>query len=157
MSTTFFLHGLDSSGKGTKGSYFANHFPEVLRPDFHGDLEERLAQLTGLIADRSDLRFIGTSFGGLMATCHAIRNPAAVSRLILLAPALNYADFQPPATRLSQPTLLVIGDGDTVTPPALVLPKAEATFADLEVRVVADDHLLRLAFPLLDWPTLLRG
>ena len=152
---TIFLHGLDSSGNGTKGQYFARHHPEVLRPDFSGTLEERLAQLDRHCAGLGKLNLIGSSFGGLMATYRAILQPAEVSRLILLAPALNFAGFSPPTRRLDIPTLLVIGEQDTVTPPELVIPLAQATFADLELRLVKDDHLLRTSFPALEWQKLL--
>jgi pimeloyl-ACP methyl ester carboxylesterase len=153
--TTIFLHGLDSSGNGTKGQYFARYHPEVLRPDFSGTLEERLAQLDRHCAGLDKLCLVGSSFGGLMATCRAILQPAEVRRLILLAPALNFAGFSPPAQRLAIPTLLVIGERDTVTPPELVIPLAQATFADLELRLVKDDHLLRASFPALKWQKLL--
>lgn len=153
--TTIFLHGLDSSGNGTKGQYFARYHPEVLRPDFSGTLEERLVQLDRHCTGLANLRLIGSSFGGLMATCRAIQQPEGLNRLILLAPALNFAGFSPPAQCLSIPTLLVIGERDTVTPPNLVIPLAKATFADLELRLVKDDHLLRASFPDIEWQRLL--
>ena len=37
-NTTYFLHGLDSSGSGTKGRFFALNFPHVVCPDFAGPL-----------------------------------------------------------------------------------------------------------------------
>lgn len=151
----FFLHGLDSSGRGTKGSYFARHFPEVICPDFIGSLQERLVQFSAISADHGQLTLIGSSFGGLMATIFASRYPARVKKLVLLAPALNFADYTPPATRLRVPALIVIGRDDTVTPPALVLPLARETFTDLEVQLTADDHLLHDTFVTLDWPKLL--
>jgi pimeloyl-ACP methyl ester carboxylesterase len=153
--TTIFLHGLDSSGKGSKGQYFARYFPQMLRPNFSGTLEERLVQLDRHCAGLDNLWLIGSSFGGLMATCRAMARPEGINRLILLAPALNFAGFSPPALRLSIPTLLVIGERDTVTPPNLVIPLAKATFADLELRLVKDDHLLRASFPALEWQRLL--
>lgn len=157
MSTTLFLHGLDSSGQGTKGRFFQAHFPQVRCPDFSGDLDQRLARLEGLCAGQDGLTLIGSSFGGLMATCFAGRHPDRVARLILLAPALNFTGYQPPATRLAVPTLLVMGRHDTVCPPALVLPLAEATFARLVIEQGDDDHMLARLFPRLDWQGLLAG
>jgi pimeloyl-ACP methyl ester carboxylesterase len=152
---TFFLHGLDSSGRGTKGCYFAEHFPQVHRPDFTGSLENRLSRLTHLCRDEQGLILIGSSFGGLMATSYAIAHPDKVDRLILLAPALNFPDYRPPARKLAMPCLLVIGRYDTVTPPDLVIPMAEATFANLEIRVEDDDHMLHRSFINVNWSTIL--
>lgn len=151
----FFLHGLDSSGRGTKGRYFEEHFPHLNRPDFTGTLENRLSRLTDLGRDKQGLILIGSSFGGLMATIYTIANPDKVDRLILLAPALNYADYRPPARKLATPCLLVVGRHDTVTPPDLVVPLAEATFANLEIRIEDDDHMLHRSFIELDWSTIL--
>ncbi len=152
---TFFLHGLDSSGGGTKGRFFAEHFPHIRRPDFSGGLEERMARLEGLCTGLDDLTFIGSSFGGLMAALFARHQPQRVSRLVLLAPALNYGNYQPPAEMLTIPTTLVIGRHDTVTPPALVLPLAERTFAHLQIEVTEDDHMLHQTFALMPWHRLL--
>ncbi|GAB6191015.1 alpha/beta fold hydrolase [Desulfocastanea catecholica] len=156
-NTTYFLHGLDSSGSGTKGRFFARNFPHVVCPDFTGALPERLQQLAKLVDDQRQLVLIGSSFGGLMATCYALAHPAKVARLILLAPALNFAGYQPPAQLLSTPTFLAIGEKDTVTPADLVVPLAKATFADLHLHIADDDHLLHATFPQLDWQMLLGG
>lgn len=155
MATTLFLHGLDSSSRGTKGRYFADHFPAVIRPDFQGDLNQRLLQLDAVCAGQSDLTLIGSSFGGLMATCFAINHAERIRRLILLAPALNFSDFKPPQKALVIPTLLVMGRNDTVCPPRLVEPLARATFSNITVRLGNDDHLLHTMFYELDWPGLL--
>jgi pimeloyl-ACP methyl ester carboxylesterase len=157
MTTTLFLHGLDSSSQGSKGRYFQAHFPGVLCPDFSGDLAQRLAQLAALCGGIGDLFLIGSSFGGLMASSFAIANPERVSRLILLAPALNVPGFTPPAQKIGVPTLLVMGRDDTVCPPKLVGPLAAATFSNLAVRLGEDDHLLRRMFLALEWAALLAG
>ncbi len=156
-NTGYFLHGLDSSGKGTKGCFFAKNFPQVICPDFEGNLENRLQQLETLCKNQQQLILIGSSFGGLMATCYATRHPEKVARLILMAPALNFEAYQPPAKLLQTPTLLVIGQHDTVTPAALVIPLAKATFADIEIRIEDDDHMLHKSFSKLDWPYLLNN
>jgi len=153
--TTFFLHGLDSSGRGTKGKYFARHFPEVACPDFSGGLEERLDQFAAVCDGHDRLTLIGSSFGGLMATCFAIRRPERVQRLILLAPALNFAGYAVPEKKIETPTLVVIGRHDTVTPPEQVLPMARRTFAVLEEILADDDHMLHSTFQALNWRELL--
>jgi pimeloyl-ACP methyl ester carboxylesterase len=156
-NTTYFLHGLDSSGRGTKGSFFARNFTHVFCPDFAGTLEDRLRQLEKLVADKERLILIGSSFGGLMATCFALTHPEKIARLILLAPALNFAGYHPPAQLLPTPAFLAIGKNDTVTPVDLVIPLAKATFADLQMDIADDDHLLHATFPRLDWQKLLGG
>ncbi|MGD9947369.1 MAG: alpha/beta fold hydrolase [Desulfobulbus sp.] len=149
-----FLHGLDSSIEGTKARWFRHHFPQVQMRNYEGDLSQRLSQLEEQVAGMEKLILVGSSFGGLMATCFAIRFPEWCRRLVLLAPALNY-EYQPPKEKVNVPTLLVMGRHDTVCPPDLVLPQAEATFSTLEVRLEDDDHMLHTSFPALDWSTLL--
>ena len=154
-SIPLFLHGLDSSIEGTKAQWFRHHFPGVRLQNYTGDLDERLAQLEAQVAGLERLVLVGSSFGGLMAACFALRSPHRCRRLVLLAPALNFTDFQPPAAPVSVPTLVVTGAHDTVCPPELILPLARASFADLEVRLEDDDHMLHRTFPSLDWPHLL--
>lgn len=155
MHSIFFLHGHDSSGQGTKGQFFQAHFPHVHRPNFTGNLADRLQQLQGLCQGIASLTLIGSSFGGLMATCYAAQFPEKTARLILLAPALNFGDFQPPPTKLQILTRLIIGKGDTVTPPGQVIPLAKQTFANLEVSEQDDDHMLHQTMPILPWHELL--
>ncbi len=155
-SPTFFLHGLDSSGRGTKGLYFTEHFPEIIAPDFDGSLTERMESLEKICETKNDLVLIGSSFGGLMATCFAIAHPERVKRLILLAPALNFGEFSPPVEPISVPAIIIIGKHDTVTPPNLVTTAAESTFKNLVINHYDDDHLLHTVFPALDWQRLLK-
>ncbi len=156
MTTRIFLHGLDSSGSGTKGNYFSTRFQDMMRPDFSGTLQERITQLYTLVGDAGDFIVVGSSFGGLMGACLAIENPDRVHRLILLAPALNFHEFRVPDKKIATETLLVIGKDDVVTPPDIVVPAAEATFANLELSIVDDDHLLHRTYKYLDWDYLLR-
>lgn len=90
-----------------------------------------------------------------MATCYAVANPQLIHRLVLLAPALNFDEFEPPRERVAVETLTVIGDKDDVTPANLVIPKIEKTFSDPQIRLVEDDHFLHQIFADLDWQTLL--
>lgn len=154
MITSYFLHGLDSSGMGTKGRFFASNFPSVIRPDFHGSLAERMAQLEDCCKEDA-VQLIGSSYGGLMATHFAIRNRERVKNLILLAPALNYEDYRPPRKRLAVPTYLLIGKNDTVTPVDPVVELAQKSFARLELAMVDDDHLLHKSFADVPWQKLL--
>ena len=156
MTTRIFLHGLDSSGSGTKGTYFAGRYPDMLRPDFHGTLQERMNQLDQLISRYHELIAVGSSFGGLMAVLLAIAQPDRVKRLILLAPALNFHEYRIPDRKIDTETLVVIGRNDVVTPPDIVIPAARATCSNLQIKVVDDDHLLHTTYRDLDWDALLR-
>lgn len=156
MIKRIFLHGLDSSGRGTKGTYFSTRYPDMLRPDFEGTLPQRMSQLCDLLTDDQSFIIVGSSFGGLMGACLAIYKPRRVHRLIMLAPALNFHEFRVPDRKIDTEALLVIGKDDIVTPPELVVPAAESTFNDLEVRIVDDDHLLHQTFSGLDWDYLLQ-
>ena len=92
-----------------------------------------------------------------MATCYAVSYPEKVVQLILMAPALNFEGFHPPKTVLSIPTLLVVGKNDTVTPAHLVVPLANKTFSNIEIRVPDDDHMLHKSFEQLDWEKLIQS
>jgi pimeloyl-ACP methyl ester carboxylesterase len=154
-STQFFLHGLESSSKGTKGRWFAEHFPKMIIPDFSGDLSCRVQSLKRLCGDLQNITLIGSSFGGLMATIFAMEHAAQCSRLILLAPALNFPEFVLPAVKIAIPTKLIIGEHDTVTPPDRVLPLARKVFLDLDVSLCGDDHMLHKVFYELNWKEML--
>ena len=45
MKGIIFIHGLESSGQGYKGRFFRKIFPNILTPDFKGELNERMEQL----------------------------------------------------------------------------------------------------------------
>ena len=156
MLKRIFLHGLDSSGRGTKGTYFSTRYPDMLRPDFDGTLQQRMTQLYDILGGNNEFIVVGSSFGGLMGACLAIERPQLVSRLIMLAPALNFHEFQVPDQKIDTEALLIIGKDDVVTPPDIVVPAAEATFANLQTSIVDDDHLLHNTYAELDWDHLLR-
>jgi pimeloyl-ACP methyl ester carboxylesterase len=156
--TGVFIHGLDSSSRGTKGSYFAEHYPQVFRGDYQGDLEERMARLEDDLAGKEELILVGSSFGGLMAALFACRHPARVRRLVLLAPALEHGDFSLYlAQPLALPVLLVHGRQDEVVAPGPTERIARRLFSRLDHRLVEDDHNLHQVFPLIDWEALLEG
>ena len=154
--TRVFIHGLDSSSRGTKGSFFQERYPEIIREDFSGSLEQRMAQLGRGLAVKSNLILVGSSYGGLMAALFACKNASRTRRLILLAPALSQGDFRPYyATPLELPVTLYHGRQDVVVPPGPTRRIAERLFRNLKIHLVDDDHNLHVVFPLLDWDTLL--
>jgi pimeloyl-ACP methyl ester carboxylesterase len=156
--TRIFLHGLESSSRGRKAQFFRQNFGGMLTPDFTGDLNNRLARLREILQDTTDLIMVGSSFGGLMAAIYGLEYPDKVKKLILLAPALNFPDFSAWQGRTSHiPTALFIGRHDTVTPPGPVVDAAGATFTNLTVSLLDDDHLLSKSFLQLDWPALLQN
>lgn len=156
--TAVFIHGLESSSKGIKASWFRHHFPSMLIPDFVGTLEERMTDLREMLILQENLVLIGSSFGGLMATVYALENEKRPARVILLAPALNFSEFAAyRGQSTTVPARLYIGRRDTVCPPGDVLPIALETFSNLTVHEADDDHLLRTTFPAIKWHELLAG
>ena len=151
-----FLHGLESSSRGAKASFLRNAYPDIVAPDFRGSLAVRLAAMRNILAGQENITMVGSSFGGLMATIHAMENPGSVERMVLLAPALNFAEFSRyPLRRLDVPAWMIIGRDDTVTPADVVLPLAEKIFAALRYTEVEDDHMLAKTFRQLNWETML--
>jgi len=154
--TRIFIHGLEGSSRGVKARYFQHHFPEMLTPDFTGDLQTRMAQLGEMLTGCRNLVMVGSSFGCLMATLYALEKGPSVHRLILLAPALNFVEFLSLRGRkIDLPVWLYIGRDDTVTPLAQVEPLARDLFLQLHFHVVDDDHLLSQTFSVIDWSALL--
>jgi len=93
-----------------------------------------------------------------MAALYACRHEDRVSKLILLAPALDLADFKPCLKmRLNLPVTIFHGRNDDVVPPAPVRRIASRVFTDLTYHLVDDDHPLRETFATYDWDTLLSG
>jgi pimeloyl-ACP methyl ester carboxylesterase len=147
-----FIHGLLSSGQGFKANLLRGIFPDILTPDFPGDLDERMAKLEAILADGDDHILIGSSFGGLMAALYACAHPRQVQRIILLAPALSYHAFadNPPGP-CDVPTVVYHGRRDTIVPLQPVKTLAEQVFTHLQFNVVDDDHMLHETVQRLDW------
>ena len=150
-----FIHGLLSSGQGFKARLLREIFPDILTPDFPGDLDERMAKLEAILAQGDDHILIGSSFGGLMAALYACAHPDRVKKLILLAPALPYHAFadDPPAP-CSVPTIIFHGSQDAIVPLAQTRALAEQVFTNLQFTVVEDDHMLHETVQRLDWKAL---
>ncbi|MDX1775378.1 MAG: YqiA/YcfP family alpha/beta fold hydrolase [Desulfobulbales bacterium] len=151
-----FLHGLESSSQGAKATFLRRVFPDITVPDFKGSLAERMASLRTILAGEKNIKIIGSSFGGLMATIFAMENRETVARLVLLAPALNFPEFSSYAIQpVEIPTWLIIGSNDVVTPAERVLPRARKIFTTLHYHEVADDHLLAKTFRNIAWKSIL--
>jgi pimeloyl-ACP methyl ester carboxylesterase len=155
-ATRVFIHGLDSSSRGTKGSFFRQRYPGMRMEDFSGSLEQRMTQLTEDLAGQDNLILVGSSYGGLMAAIFALKNERRVRRLILLAPALGHVDLGAyEASPLLLPVTLYHGIHDDVVPPEPTRQIAARLFANLDAHLVEDDHNLHRVFPTLDWDKLL--
>jgi pimeloyl-ACP methyl ester carboxylesterase len=155
-TTTVFIHGLESTGQGTKGVFFRERYPDMLIEDYSGPLDQRMEKLNALLAGRKDLILVGSSFGGLMAAIFACENEDRLKKLILLAPALHFGAFKPClGRRLSIPTVLYHGKEDDLVPIGLIREIAGRIFANLSYHLVDDDHPLHRTFPTMNWDGLL--
>jgi len=154
--TRVFIHGLDSSSQGTKGSYFRKSYPEMIVGDYSGTLNERMNKLSEDIENKNNIIMVGSSFGGLMAAIFACEHENRVRRLVLLAPALAYTDFHARCREpLQIPVTLYQGSEDTVVLPEPTREVATAIFRNLDYRLVKDDHSLLATFPTIEWDNLL--
>jgi pimeloyl-ACP methyl ester carboxylesterase len=154
--TRVFVHGLESSGHGTKGVFFRERYPDMIIEDFRGTLEERMSKMISLLSEAGDLIIVGSSFGGLMAAIFACKYPKAVNKLVLLAPALSISEFAPfLQCRIGVPVFIYHGKGDDVVPPGPVREIAEKIFVNLTFMMVDDDHVLSKTFRDMDWDALL--
>lgn len=156
MVTRIFVHGLDSSNKGTKATFFREYYPDMILPNFPGSLEERMQILREVLDGKRDIVLVGSSFGGLMATLFALEHEERVRRLVLLAPALNFADQSSLAGKvLSVPTWIYHGTKDDVIPLQDVKNIGQRLFKKLTFVVLDDDHNLHSTFTELPWEELL--
>jgi predicted esterase len=151
-NTLVFIHGLESTGRGTKGKFFAQHFPEMIIEDYVGDFNKRMNKLNRLLENKNDLIIVGSSYGGLMAVHFTMENENKVKKLILLAPALNLEEFKSDSGRqLKIPVVIYHGAEDDIVNPQVVKEIAYKCFSSLEYHLVKDDHVLHKTFPALDW------
>jgi len=151
-----FIHGLESSNQGTKAVFFREKFPDMITPNFPGDLQQRMDKLEHMLSSKSEIRIVGSSFGGLMATIFAIKNTSRVKRMVLLAPAINIVQFTSYRNAtVSIPVHIYHGRNDEVIPISEVEPVAKQVFEKLTFNPVDDDHYLHDTFKTIDWETLL--
>jgi len=157
VASRIFVHGLDSSSKGTKGTFFRKHYPDMILPDFPGSLEKRMKILNDVLRGKNEIILVGSSFGGLMATLFTLDNEERVKRLVLLAPALNLVDPGTFNNRVIQvPTWIYHGTKDEVIPLSEIKHIGQGLFKDFTFVELDDDHNLHATFRALPWNELLR-
>ena len=157
MGVSIFIHGLDSSNKGTKSLFFSELFPDMIIPNFEGTIHERMKKLRAILQGKEGIKLIGSSFGGLMATIFAMENGSRAKTLILLAPALNFLEssgFQ--LIEISIPVHIYHGTEDEIIPIKIVKNVAEKYFSNLYFHSVKDNHFLHKSFKTIDWQTMLK-
>jgi len=157
---TIFVHGQESSSQGTKGLFFRGLFPEMIIPDFVGDVSTRMSKLNKILLDKKEkgITMIGSSLGGLMAALYAFQNQDRMRKLILLAPALNLPELNPYLSeKLTIPVYVFHGKEDELIPPKLIRTIAEKVYTNLTFNLVDDDHRLSRTFTSIDWPQLIKS
>ena len=151
-----FIHGQESSSQGTKGVFFKDHFPEMIIPDFVGDIPTRMSKLNKILMGKKGITVIGSSLGGLMAALYTFENQDRVKKLILLAPALNLPEFTPYLSEaLPLPVYVFHGKHDELIPAQLIKDIAKKAFTNLAFTMLDDDHRLSKKFTSIDWHNLL--
>jgi len=151
-----FVHGLESSAKGTKGSYFAANFRDMILENYSGSAAKRLQKLTSLLENAPSAIIVGSSYGGLVSAIYAYKNPERVKRLILLAPALDDPEFSKyRAGVIPVETFIFHGAQDDIVSPKTVKEIASSCFSNLHHHLVTDDHSLTATFSKMDWKSLL--
>lgn len=146
------IHGLEGSSQGDKAQLLRGIFPQMLTPDFPGQLENRMKLLYSLLGSQTGWTIIGSSLGGLMAALFTTSHPAQVRKQVLLAPALflpEFAEAMPDPVEV--PTVIYHGTEDNVVPlePTRVL--AEKVFHNLVFNKVTDDHRLFKTMKEINW------
>jgi pimeloyl-ACP methyl ester carboxylesterase len=151
-----FIHGLESSGHGTKGTFFRERYPGMIVEDFFGSFSHRMENLEELLEKKNNLILVGSSYGGLMAAVYACLHEERVAKLILLAPAINLEPYEPYRDKiLHMPVTIIHGLRDDVVPLDEVRKVAGKSFSNLDFRTVDDDHPLSATFSSFDWDAFL--
>ncbi|TXT61401.1 MAG: Alpha/beta hydrolase family protein [Promethearchaeota archaeon] len=166
MENTIFIHGLESSGEGFKGNFFRKKIPQILTPTFKAFeptksisklLNERMSQLKSILKEKNAWLLIGSSFGGLMASLYALKNPNKVKKIILLAPYLIYEGINPNQfSQIKIPVKIFHGKNDEIIPVKQNKEIAKTWFQNLDYKIVDDDHMLHKTVKSLNWVKLIK-
>ena len=97
----FYLHGFASSARSSKATFFAGKLrehgielltPDLNEPEFSTLTISRMVEQVGkaIAALQGPVVLIGSSLGAFVAVQVALKHPARIGRLVLLAPALDF-------------------------------------------------------------------
>lgn len=157
MPNIIFIHGLESSGQGFKGRLFKRVFPGCLTPDFKGNLDDRMSQLTKILEQEFKWVIIGSSYGGLMGALYTLKCPEKVEKLILLAPFLESPELDPiNFLPIHLPVIAYHGDNDIIVSLEKSRHIAKQLFTNLTYNIVNEDHLLHNTVENLDWSKMIK-
>ncbi len=93
-----------------------------------------------------------------MAAIFAVKNPRTIKKLVLLAPALPFSEFEPYCRqRIQTPVTVYHGRQDDVVPLGPTHDIAKRVFENLEFVIVEDDHVLSKSFKSIDWDNVLEA
>jgi alpha/beta superfamily hydrolase len=115
-----------------------------------------MEKLNDVLSGNSNIKLVGSSFGGLMASICAMENEPIVEVLILLAPAINLIGFSNYELKeISIPVHIYHGVEDDVIPINSVERAAKKYFSNYTFNKVDDDHFLHNTFKSIEWDKLL--
>jgi esterase/lipase len=160
MTALYFLHGMESSPKGTKAQFLRNHFPHCRIPALPPDIQQRQKILRSTIDTPAWI--VGSSLGGLSALMLAKASPTLVKGMTLLAPAVGCYDsrfFSPSELTVIEQTVIpagipctiIAGKNDDLIPLSSIENLIRRSHANdrIQLLVVDDDHSLNRSLDLL--------
>jgi pimeloyl-ACP methyl ester carboxylesterase len=93
-----YLHGFASSPASKKATFFQDKFgprlcvPDLVGEDFYGMTLTAQLEVIGRKAGEGPVDLMGSSMGGYLAALFAAANPGKVRKVVLLAPAFDFAN-----------------------------------------------------------------
>ena len=153
MPNIVWAHGLEGSPEGFKVRSVREAGLVAIAPDGRGlVLAQRLPALQAAIADNPGCVLAGSSYGGL-ASAYLASTGAAISGLLLMAPALHYSEspVQDASTLMvptSVPCAIVHGRQDDVVPHQASQALAQRC-PHVALHLVDDDHRLTASMGLI--------
>ena len=156
-----FFHGLESSPNGTKSTLLRQHYPNCWIPELPPHIFKRIEIVeTGM---DEPMMVTGSSLGGLTAVMYAMKHPAMVKGMVLLAPAVGSIDgisimadkeeglleslFIPE----NIPTAIIAGTRDELIPLVAIRALVQRSPQPDRIKLyeVDDDHMLHESLDLM--------
>jgi len=155
VSLILFAHGLEGSPQGRKPAAMRAAGLDPMVPDCRGmPLAERVATLESVLAGRTEVLLVGSSYGGLASMVLVSRDPGRFRGLVLCAPALNWREHPAEAPDQltvppSLPCVVLHGRHDQVVPLAVSQRLVRRSGPHVELLELDDDHGLSASIPTL--------